>query len=142
MDGSLDQIFEKAGAFSLQSLLLDFMLDGENKRMNYFGKENYGILKNSRNNFIYGAGQIAKEVIQNMKEGDIHIDGILVSGLAGNPENVQGIPVTCITQADMERIKAGYIVLGVGKRNMESVIDLLEKYQISNYMILTKYRKQ
>lgn len=140
MDGSLDQILKKAGAFSLQSLLLDFLLDGENKRINYFGKDNYGILKNSRHIFIYGAGQVAKEVIQNMKAGDIDIDGILVSEMDGNPDNVQGIPVIGIAQADKEKLKSGYIVLGVGKRNMEGVIEILKEYQISNYMILTKYR--
>lgn len=141
MDGSLDEIFNKAGTFSLQSLLLDFLLEGENKRSNYFGKDNYRILKNSRHNYIYGAGQIAKEVIQNMKAGDINIDGILVSESAGNPDNVQGIPVICIEQANVESLKSSYIVLGVGKRNMVGVIEVLEKYEISNYIVLTKYKE-
>lgn len=141
MSDSLEEVIYETGEFSLTSFVADLLLEGCYKAENYFGKENMEILKSGRRNYIYGAGIIGKQTIKNMREAGINIDGVLVSESEGNPENIQGIPVICMKDVDVEKIKSGNIVLGVGKRNLADVIGVLMKYEIFDYIVLPKYKE-
>lgn len=55
-------------------------------------------VKNYRNCYVYGAGQIGESVVTYLIDNGIQITKVLVSDLEGNKKNVQGIPVEEFTE--------------------------------------------
>lgn len=102
------------------------------KQRNMWLNEYKDKLMNNQNqyNVIYGAGTVAKVILQICKELGIKIDCFCVSDLRGNVSDIDNIPVICFFNLPFE-INDTCIFIGAVERNFEGVI--LENIKKAHY---------
>jgi len=97
--------------------------------------EKLGYLKNKDNIVVYGAGDIAREVISCLDLNDISIAGIAVSDTKNNRKSLMGNPVRELS--DYENIKDDcLVIIAVSSRFSVEIKELLEKSGFTRYIEL------
>lgn len=84
---------------------------------------------------VYGAGNLGRKVVSLLCNNGITIKNVLVSSLEGNPDELYGIPVIEIADAD-ESCKSQPVLVAVSNNYRQSVTDVLMKYRFSSPIFL------
>lgn len=84
------EVFDKF----LKAECISFYLYYRMKNYLFESRENlYKFCEKTNNIIIYGAGRIAKRVVNDLKDKGLSIDGIVVSNKGGNPIEIAGVEV-------------------------------------------------
>lgn len=96
------------------------------------------LLEANENIYIYGAGKIGKKILRLIRQGDqlSRVKGFLVSDKAGNPDNIENIPVF---QIDEVENKDELILLSVTDIYQEEILSLLSTYGYKNVISAYKF---
>lgn len=96
-------------------------------------------LKRSGQLAIFGAGLVAYEVINCLsgKPYELSIDAVLVSRKEGNPEELLGIPVLELEQAEDLVQKEAVIVIATMEKHLSSICENLKRWGYSRILPLT-----
>lgn len=93
-------------------------------------------VKNAENVVIYGAGQVAVDMIDYMNGNNISVNLIAVTDVKGNPCSIDGIPVVPVSEIPKELInEKTIIVVGTDKRYHDGIISCLKNAGFSNYIL-------
>lgn len=92
----------------------------------YFKDEDIQILKNSDRVVVYGAGKIANESIQKLKNIGVNVEKIVVTDKTKNPQEVQGIKV--INISELNDTARTVLVIGVGTQYWYEVNETIGQY--------------
>lgn len=121
---------------SMQSLLAslrrstnEFLLEERDMR------ELLDFCRSRQNIFCYGAGIYGRMLRCFLDEHGIDIKGFVVSGKS-NEENVLGIPVYSFGKI-VTSIKKGAVLVGVGRKYRDEIVDMLLSHNIKNYFVLS-----
>ena len=90
--------------------------------------------------YLYGAGKVAKRMLQFFGMKEISVTGLLVQNLAGNPASVAGVPVEAWQEASIDR-EHDLVVIAVTPRKPEvqqEIFFQLEQAGYRNVIVLTK----
>lgn len=98
-------------------------------------EEQFRLLKNSRHILIYGAGNIARDVINVFDRYDISIDGIAVSGQSDNRKSLLGNRIQEITHYT-EKKDDSLVVIATSARFYTEIETKLRELGFLNYMEL------
>lgn len=86
--------------------------------------------------YIYGAGSVAARYICYLKEIGILFDGVIVSNKEDNPVQIENIKVFGIDE--ISKHDNNVVLIGVGKRYMPEVVNMLNEHGLMNYIIAGK----
>ncbi|MCR5621831.1 MAG: hypothetical protein K6G18_08235 [Treponema sp.] len=81
--------------------------------------------------YIYGAGKRALSVLRNLRGRGVAVAALVVTDLAGNPCNVEGVPVIPLDRMDRD----GLIYLGVSGKYEGEVRRTLAGRWLSNNIV-------
>ena len=90
--------------------------------------------------YLYGAGKVAKKMLEEMKCHSIVPSGFIVSQMTGNDDEVDGIPVCTMEKASVNR-EYDLVVIAVTPRKPEvqqEIFFQLEQAGYRNVIVLTK----
>jgi len=97
-------------------------------------------LQNATHVYLYGAGKVAKQMLEVMKRHSIVPSGFLVSQRAGNADEVDGIPVRTMAGTTVNH-EHDIIVIAVTPRKpdvQQEIFFQLERSGYRNVIVLTK----
>lgn len=105
----------------------------------YYAKAVIDELKSSTQLAVFGAGQVACEVIHCLRAEPygLSIDYILVSDREGNPDQIMGISVLDLEQAAGMVEKDAVIVIATIEKYLDSICESLKKYGYFHMVPLT-----
>ena len=117
------------------------MLTGQGQRASFpmlsDDEIEFMILKDSSELLIYGAGIRGKWLINLLRGHGIHPKGIVVTQLEDNAETVEGLPVMDIEYVS-RKMRDSLILLGVGAKLQNEVIDTMQEKYMENYLVPSK----
>jgi len=86
-----------------------------------------------KNICIYGAGIVAKRIINFLIGSGCIVDFVAVTDIQENPSSIRGIKV-CSINSIPNRTNCAFII-GVGKKQQREIIDILFDYGIQDYLL-------
>lgn len=84
--------------------------------------------------YVYGAGQLAYRAIDKAQKY-MNIKSVIVSDTNGNPKSVYGYPVIRFDSVDS--IQETGVIVAVGKKNNDLIIDKLKRSNVKNILVLS-----
>ena len=100
--------------------------------------------KTTLNCYLYGAGAVAKGMIERLEGINLRPSGILVSQMEGNPVELDGVPVYAMQDASIDR-EHDAVVIAVTPRKPEvqqEIFTSLVHAGYRNVIVLTKELQQ
>lgn len=94
-------------------------------------KEWLKLLEENQNIYIYGAGNIGKQILRliSLRNYQSKVKGFLVTDKAGNPDHIQNIPVYQIGELEN---RDDLVLIAVSESYDEEIFGLLEEYGYIN----------
>lgn len=100
-------------------------------------KELLSLAHKEKEIFIFGAGEIAKEIIKILPaDGRYQITGIIVTDLKKNPLTLYGIPVKEIVDNSID--KNVMVVVATGKKYQEEILHSLKEHSFLNISVISE----
>ena len=116
----------------IRSFINNIALFAEENLEKYFEDIDIKRIRNAKNIYIYGAGNMARRIIFVLSKNNIEVSGIYVSSLEGNPDVLYGIKVK---EFDSNLIgEEECIVVAISSLNQNEVVGNLEKNSVENYV--------
>ena len=94
--------------------------------------------------YLYGAGQVAANLLKVMKNCEVRVSGILVSDAGKNPEHLSGIPVYSLTGSPADPVH-DLVIIAVTPRKpavQQEIFAALVRAGYRNVIVLTKELQQ
>lgn len=88
-------------------------------------------LKKASPIYIYGAGKAGVKKQEELLTNGIHVSAFIVTETGENPSEVNGTPVLPLDKIDRD----GVIILGVGAKHRDGVLDALKKEWLLNNVV-------
>lgn len=89
---------------------------------------------------IYGAGKVAEQVWSAFTDKNREsVCGVWVTNVLENENEFHGIPVTDARTASLKNAKDRIVVIAVGHRYIDDVIQVLHENRIENYIVVKDY---
>lgn len=95
-----------------------------------FRKEDIEKLCNSKTNIIYGAGKVANDIIQCLKEEKINVSYVAVTDISNNPTVFNGVPIKAIS--DLSNYIDAMVIIGTSQQFHKEIISILRGYKFQN----------
>jgi D-alanine-D-alanine ligase-like ATP-grasp enzyme len=108
------------------------MIFGQRSFSVTFDEEDIAILRESKINILYGAGNIGFEVFEILKMYNIPIHYVAVSDTKGNASSMNGIAIKGIDE--LQDYKDGVVILGTDEKWHGEIIATLEKLGFYHYV--------
>jgi len=96
-------------------------------------KDKLNVIKQYKNVIIYGAGVVARDVLEILDKNEIGILGFAVTEKEGNPKYVMGLPVYKIDEL-VEYKEEAIVLLAVVSKYHESILKKLNELKFRNIM--------
>ena len=127
--------FEKGQLFQIVYSPDKFAEKYIDKQLNF-----YYLLDQFKDVYVYGAGQVGKIIMGKLKDNIQRkcLKGFVVSSMAGNDICCMDFPVILIDEIVDNRLDCAVLV-GVGKRKKQEVVDLLAERGFANVITIPDY---
>ena len=102
------------------------------------------IMQQGTEAYLYGAGQVAANLLKVMKNCEVRVSGILVSDAGKNPEHLSGIPVYSLTGSPADPVH-DLVIIAVTPRKpavQQEIFAALVRAGYRNVIVLTKELQQ
>lgn len=132
----MDPNFRKCGRRELK--LFDILNSSEHIKYNVKA-DDLTMIKKADNIIIYGAGQVAADIIDYMNSINIPVNLIAVTDEKGNPSSMDGIPVVPVSEIPKEIInEKTVIIVGTDKIHHDDIIMHLNNCGFRHFILPIK----
>ena len=94
-------------------------------------------IKQYDNLYLYGAGKAAHVVLFKLFQNKLHIKGIVVSSMQNNPLNIMDIPVTSLSESNINKERDA-ILISIKEENQPEILYNLQSKGYRNIILMTR----
>lgn len=114
---------------------------GESQKCEFIRSGFLSALKKVSCFYLYGAGEVAKQILTVLNREKLHSNGIIVSSMADNSAFVKGVPVYALDASPADKDK-DLVIIAVTPRNPDVQQEIFEKLDDAGYRNIVIFTRE
>ena len=107
------------------------------QRLSFYANGFFEKIKQYDNLYLYGAGKMACNLLFKLFQNKLHIKGIAVSNMQDNPLNIMGVPVTSLSESNINK-ERDVILISIKEEYQYEVLYKLQSEGYKNTILMTR----